>query len=386
MKTSKSSLFVASLLCATFFSIGSNAADSNMTENQNQPAAMSTDSGSLKTMLDGWPERPRLGANEMIAKYGMPQQVTSEKLIWNNAGPYKRIMVTREEIPHDFPLPHMDFLEHTINYNVPIDKTDDLIAFDGSSTINRTVGELSARCDLEGHNVLTLNLDHDIVLGKMTVAAARKAFGDIVNEDVAGKHPPYVEALQFKPAAEGSAAFSDMPVIAGSPERAADTTSDAKAKLSANGAKSMDAEILATVAAIDLNEVVAAMQAGTKKIDPAIQEYAKMLHEAHGMNMGKGLKLGQMIGVTPVNTAAVEALQVKGAGELADIVPLDNAEFARAYLAAMIKGHAEVLSMIDAKLMPVASNEAVKKHLTETRSAVAAHLQQAKSLQGAQSK
>lgn len=349
-------------------------------------SAQSLNRSAVDKITAGWATRPRLGANTMIAKYGLPQEATAQQLIWRNAGPFKRIAVMNLETPHDFPLPHVDFMEHTIEYNVPQSKVGDLIAFDASSTINRTVGELSARCDLEGHNVLTLNLDHDIVLGKMTVAAARKAFGDIVNEDVAGKHPPYVEALQFKPAAEGSAAFSDMPVIAGSPERAADTTSDAKAKLSANGAKSMDAEILATVAAIDLNEVVAAMQAGTKKIDPAIQAYAKMLHEAHGMNMGKGLKLGQMIGVTPVNTAAVEALQVKGAGELADIVPLDNAEFARAYLAAMIKGHAEVLSMIDAKLMPVASNEAVKKHLTETRSAVAAHLQQAKSLQGAQSK
>ena len=371
MKTSKSSLFVASLLCATFFSIGSNAADSNMTENQNQPAAMSTDSGSLKTMLDGWPERPRLGANEMIAKYGMPQQVTSEKLIWNNAGPYKRIMVTREEIPHDFPLPHMDFLEHTINYNVPIDKTDDLIAFDGSSTINRTAGELSARCDLEGHNILTLNLDHDIVTGKKTVQQARKAFGDIVVEDVMCKHPAYVEALQFKLSDE-SARFPDKPVIPGAPKR------------TMNEENMNDAEILAFVIAVDMNEILAAAEAQKKKVSAPVLDYAKMLHKEHGKNAGDTMKLGQKIGLTPAATTAVDKLSVKGAGELAMLVPLEGDEFSKAYIDAMVKGHTEVLDMIDNQLLKNADNAALKKHLTDMRGHIVAHLEKAKQLQSNQ--
>ncbi len=33
---------------------------------------------------------------------------------------------------------------------------------------------MSARCDLEGHNILTLNLAHDIVTGKKTAEEARK--------------------------------------------------------------------------------------------------------------------------------------------------------------------------------------------------------------------
>ncbi len=147
---------------------------------------MSTDAGAVAKVVADWPERPRLGANEMMAKYGPPQEVTSQRLIWNNAGPYKRITVFNLETPHDFPMPHVDYIEHTISYDVPQEKVGDLIAFDASSTINRTVGELSARCDLEGHNVLTLNLDHDIVTGKKTVDEARKAFGEIVEQDVMG--------------------------------------------------------------------------------------------------------------------------------------------------------------------------------------------------------
>lgn len=369
---------------------GCSPAEGSKSAGADTPAANGSAGATDRTAIDkitaAWATRPRLGANEMIAKYGLPQEATSEKLTWRNAGPFKRIAVMNLETPHDFPQPHVDFLEHTIEYNVPQAKVGDLIAFDGSSTINRTVGELSARCDLEGHNVLTLNLDHDIVTGKKSVAEARAAFGEIAQQDVMGKHPAYVEALQFKPAALTTAAFSDTPVIPGSPARAADMDTDAKNKLAANGNKAADAEIIATVATIDVNEVLAAAQAGTKKISQPVLAYAKMLHEAHGANMGKGLMLGQQIGVTPANTAAVEALAVKGAGELAAIVPLDGTAFESAYLAAMVKGHTEVLSMIDGKLAASANNEGVKKHLTESRAAVAAHLEQAKSLQGNQNK
>jgi len=345
-------------------------------------ASGAVDRDDVDKITAAWAARPRLGANQMIAKYGLPQEATTEQLIWRNPGPFKRITVMNLETPHDFPMPHVDFLEHTIDYDVPQAKVGDLIAFDASSTINRTVGELSARCDLEGHNVLTLNLDHDIVTGKKSVADARKAFGDIVGKDVKGEHPPYVEALQFKPAERGAGAFSDKPVIPGSPARVADTDPDAKAKLDGNAAKGGDAEILATVVAVDLNEVLAAMQAGTKKISQPVLDYAKSIHEGHGMNMEKGLKLGGQIGVTPAITPAVNDLQVKGAGNLAAIVPLDGDAFEKAYLELMVKGHTEVLGMIDGKLLQGAQNAELKKHLTESRASVAAHLDKAKSLQG----
>jgi|GEM_PF-5499022 len=49
--------------------------------------------------------------------------------------------------PHDFPMPHVDYLEHTITYDVPQDKVGDLVEFDGSSTINRTASRsTSTRC------------------------------------------------------------------------------------------------------------------------------------------------------------------------------------------------------------------------------------------------
>lgn len=333
------------------------------------------DRAMVNRIIASWAARPRLGATEMMAKYGAPQEATAERLIWHNAGPYKRIAVFNLETPHDFPMPHVDFLEHTITYNVPQDKVGDLIAFDASSTINRTVGELSARCDLEGHNILTLNLDHDIVTGRKSVQEARKAFGDIVGQDVMGKHPAYVEALQFAPATMPAAAFSDDPVIPGAPLRAVEAS-----QAGSRAGDMSDAEVLATVIAVDLNEVLAAAEAGKKRLSEPALAYARMLHEEHGMHLDQTMKLGQRLNTTPIITASVEQVQKKGAAELAMLVPLDGAAFERAYLGAMVKGHAEVIAMIDARLLPAARNEALKSHLTATRASVAAHLQAARAL------
>jgi hypothetical protein len=91
-------------------------------------------------VIASWPERPRLGAQQMLASYGVPQEVTTERVVWHRPGPYKRITVTKSEDHHDFPLPHMDYIEHTIDYRVPGEKADELMKFDGSVTFDKTEG------------------------------------------------------------------------------------------------------------------------------------------------------------------------------------------------------------------------------------------------------
>ncbi|MBA3608289.1 MAG: DUF4142 domain-containing protein [Chthoniobacterales bacterium] len=355
------------------------------------------DRASLDKILTGWPERPRLGAQQMISKYGAPQEATAERLIWHRTGPFKRITVTKSEDHHDFPLPHMDYMEHTIDYHVPAAKADELTKFDGSATFDKTRGELSARCDLEGHNILTLNIAHDVLTGKKDADAARKAFGENVADDMAGKYPAYTAALQFEPPTP--AADADKPSMPGAPKRAmkeasevkvtgeGDTAaSEGKAQAKAGAATGSDAEVLSLILAVDTNEVVAAMEAGKKKLPQPVAEYAKMLHTEHGKNAADTMKLGLKIDVTPMDTEKTNALRKKGAGELAMIAPLEGEEFAAKYVDAMVKGHTEVLAMIDGELMKSAENEALKKHLTETREHVAMHLEEGKKLQAGMKK
>jgi predicted outer membrane protein len=377
------------------FAVPAFAQDAPRTQEQ---LAASSNRSEIDQIIAQWPERPRLGAQQMIAKYGPPQEATPERLIWNRIGQFKRITVTKMEHHHDFPLPHTDYIEHTIDYRVPAGKADELTKYDGSCTFDKTQGELSARCDLEGHNILTLNLAYDILTGKKSAEEARKAFGENVADDLAGKYPPYTVALQFEP--KTPAEDADKPTIPGAPKRAMKEASEVKTtgkddtkpeareeKMQTAVAKSgSDAEILSLILAVDTNEIVAALEAGKKKLAQPIADYAKMLHTEHGKNVADTIKVGIKIDVTPIDTEKTNTLRKKGAGELAMIAPLEGEEFGAKYVEAMVKGHGEVLALIDDELLPSAQNDAVKKHLSETREHVAMHLEKGRALQAGMEK
>lgn len=73
----------------------------------------------------------------------------------------------------------------------------EIAKYDGSVTIERTRGEVSARCDMEAANFIALNLMHDIVTGKYNAEEARKAYGEITSAYLMNRPAPYAEALQF---------------------------------------------------------------------------------------------------------------------------------------------------------------------------------------------
>jgi hypothetical protein len=160
--------------------------------------------------IAGWPAKPKEAAQATIAKYGQPDGVTSEKLMWMNKGPWKAIIVNRREIPHSFPMAHTDLLEGVIDYRVPPDKYDELAQYDGSVIAERTKGTLAARCDKEEMNFLALNLAHDVAAGKKTVAAARKEYADTAMAFMKGDKRPYTQKLHFD-AMKGDTGDPDQP-------------------------------------------------------------------------------------------------------------------------------------------------------------------------------
>ena len=103
-----------------------------------------------------------------------------------------------EEVQHNFPSPHRDVLEQYIPYRVPVEKCDELAAFDGSVLVDRTKGEMSARCQGEGGNLLALNLANDIVRGTATVEGARKTYAEAMKAAKQGKPPEIMQRLMFE--------------------------------------------------------------------------------------------------------------------------------------------------------------------------------------------
>ena len=99
--------------------------------------------------------------------------------------------------PHDFPGPHTDVMQQFIDYKAPASIYDELAAHDGSVVLERTTGEMSARCDKEAANFLALNLADDIVTGKRSVQEARNMYGEQIMAMKANRSAPYTEKLMF---------------------------------------------------------------------------------------------------------------------------------------------------------------------------------------------
>jgi hypothetical protein len=155
--------------------------------------------------IRNWPDESREAAELVIKQYGEPDEVTDTQLTWHRRGPWKRIVASKAFYAHNFPMPHNDSVECFIDYTVPVEKFSQVAAFDGSVVVERTAGEVSARCHDEQANFLALNLMHDIVSGAKTVDEARRYYAREVTDYRRKKPTPYMEGLRFKPADGGTA-------------------------------------------------------------------------------------------------------------------------------------------------------------------------------------
>lgn len=109
-----------------------------------RPTPGTVDLTAVEYIIGGWGEAPHKVAHRTIEKYGPPNEATSSRLIWFDNGPWKRTIVYRDEVPHNFPKPHTDLLEQFVDYRVPPARFSDLAAYDGSVVAERTKGEICA--------------------------------------------------------------------------------------------------------------------------------------------------------------------------------------------------------------------------------------------------
>jgi hypothetical protein len=158
----------------------------------------------VEALTSDWPKAPRNIVEQMLRQYGPSNEGTRYRLIWYYNGPWKRTEVTRDEIAHNFPAPHTDYITNWIDYPVPVDLATELTRYDGSCLIDRTAGEAGARCDSEAANFITLNFMHEIATGRKSVEAAREAYASQMAAYLVGRPAPYAERLLFDPPAGGT--------------------------------------------------------------------------------------------------------------------------------------------------------------------------------------
>jgi hypothetical protein len=168
-------------------------------ERDQKGAAYILDQAEVEALIEEWPSAPANAARQMLEQYGPPNEGTPVRLIWYYNGPWKRTELIRDQIGHNFPAPHTDFITNWIDYHVPIERFADLARYDGSCLLDRTAGEAGARCDTEAANTITLNLMHEIVIGKRSVDEAREKYAEQMSAYALGRPAPYAERLLFDP-------------------------------------------------------------------------------------------------------------------------------------------------------------------------------------------
>lgn len=145
----------------------------------------------------GWGTQPAALAKALFQKYGRPDLISSEHLVWKNKGPWYLTVVQNDQVVHNWPEPHHDFLYQVIRYPIDPKYYGDIVKFNGSVILDRTLGFLGSMCGDEGMNFLAVNLAHDIATGDLSVGDAQDAYIEAYKQYKAGSAPAYTQGIQF---------------------------------------------------------------------------------------------------------------------------------------------------------------------------------------------
>ena len=190
-------LLTVALLAVTASSLAAQGNSRNRNSKATRASHGPMNMAQMQKMMTGWPMASKEAAMFMSKKYGMPVAMTTDMAMWGKTGPWKRTIVFAREYAHEFPMKHTDVMQQWIDYKAPAAMYDELAMYDGSVVLERTSGEMSARCDKEGANFLAINLAHDVAMGTRTVADARRMYGEQIMAMKAGRPAPMMEKILF---------------------------------------------------------------------------------------------------------------------------------------------------------------------------------------------
>lgn len=212
-----------------------------------------------------------------------------------------------------------------------------------------------------------------IALPLLLVACDRRE----VEDDTAAT-PADTEMAQEGPVGTAPAPGPDTPVdpdVATTAPEPRDASEPAPGTPGAGATSQADA--LAMLIAVNEHEIAAADQALAKNVTGKVRAYAEMMKTDHSRNLADTTGLGGAASTAP----AVTGLRSKGENELRMLGAKSGKDYEQAYVEAMVKGHTEVLALIDGTLLPATTDANVRQHLTTTRTTVQRHLDEAKKLQ-----
>ncbi|HLB56696.1 MAG TPA: DUF4142 domain-containing protein [Coxiellaceae bacterium] len=138
---------------------------------------------------------------------------------------------------------------------------------------------------------------------------------------------------------------------------------------------------LATVAAIDKDEILLGVVALNKHAPSYINNFANMMISMHGENLTEIMQLAHQYHVSSLTNAMSNHFIAAGDKEVITMGGMNGEQFYKAYVNAAVTDHTGALHLIDTKLMQTATTPTIKKFMVATRAVVAMHLEHAKEMQ-----
>ena len=144
-----------------------------------------------------------------------------------------------------------------------------------------------------------------------------------------------------------------------------------------------DAQITKILEAVDSGEIEQAKLAQKKAKHPRVKKFAQHMIQQHTKAKQKGTTLAKKAKITPEDSSVAAQLTGKATAQLDALKAAEGPEFDVLYIQGQAAQHQEVLDLVNAQLIPAATNDELKSHLAETRTMVEAHAADANDIQQA---
>jgi len=142
-----------------------------------------------------------------------------------------------------------------------------------------------------------------------------------------------------------------------------------------------DANIAAIVVAANTADIENGKQAESKSKDAAVKSFARQMVTDHTSVNDKATALAKKLSLTPEDNDTSRGIKTSQDSVRTALMAKSGTEFNKEYVDNEVSYHQMVLDAIDNALIPNAQNPELKQLLTDTRPAIAAHLDHAKLLQ-----
>lgn len=142
-----------------------------------------------------------------------------------------------------------------------------------------------------------------------------------------------------------------------------------------------EAQVVGAAMAVNKGEVEMADLALKKAASPEVKQFANLMVHQHGGSLRKEKTIEDKTKITGAESDVSSFLESEVSSSLDELRDKQGKDFDRAYIESQVKAHRDALMAIDNRLMPSATNAAVKDQLRTLRRQVAEHLAKAEAIE-----